>query len=71
MIPEVYKKNSSMIWALCVVPLLRVWPILVPKMQISFCPFLKSSQVMGLIPSPAERYFENWTGLFEEALLSL
>ena len=26
---------------------------------------------MGLIPSPAEKYFENWTGLFEEALLSL
>ena len=71
MIPGVYiKKNSSVIWALCVVPLLRVLPILMPKVQISFSCF-KSSQAMGLIPSPTERYFENWTGLFEEALLSL
>lgn len=34
-----------MIWALCVVPLLRVLPILVPKVQISFFPFLNQARL--------------------------
>ena len=36
-----------------------------------FFSFFESSQAMGLIPSPTERYFQNWTALFEEVLLSL
>ena len=65
-----YKKNSAVSWALYVVPLLRVLPILMPKMNFFFS-FFESSQARGLIPSPTERYFQNWTTLFEEALLSL
>ena len=39
-----------------------------PKMI--FFSFFESSQTRGLIPSPTERYFQNWTALFEEALKS-
>lgn len=66
-----YKKNSAVSWALYVVPLLRVLPTYFDAKDEFFFSFFESSQARGLIPSPTERYFQNWTALFEEALLSL
>ena len=60
-----------MSWALYVVPLLRVLPTYFDAKDEFFFSFFESSQARGLIPSPTERYFQNWTALFEEALLSL
>ena len=64
-------KNSAVSWALYVVPLLRVLPTYFDAKDEFFFSFFESSQARGLIPSPTERYFQNWTALFEEALLSL